>query len=579
MRIALRWGAAVVAAAVLLGPELAVLLTHPGSAPPLPWVAWTAVVTTPAVWHTWLLLVVLSGVGAAYLALTRGAASGAGEGPDTTFGTARWGQPERADGVARWTAGRSDNPAGLVVGAVPAKGRVQRAWVSVQDGHALLIGAPGTRKSTSVLLPTLAVIGQGGAGLVVTDPKGELYASASGLLSLDGYTVVRVDFRNPADSASWNALGPVGDALGAGDAAGASRAARELASVLAEQGAAGGKHSAFFRQSTTALLTALVLLVADQAPPDARHLGSVYRTLIEVRDLDAVFDALPPDHPAALAYGPVRLSGQETRQNQLTVAATALGLWADPGVVALTGRDSVDWTRLATDRLAVFIVIPDESSAFYGAAALFVQQQLQALSQAAARQPGQRLPRPVYWILDEFGNLPVLPDFDKTLNVGRGKGIRLVLAVQALAQISARYGDRAAEAMQNACATWVYLGGNDVTTARVISEKTGQSTVRVLSESRMAGGHQNTTSYTGRPLLTPDEVLRWPWGHALVQQMGALPLKLGLRRYTDWPGAWGPMPEEATGPAGIPPLWRPGLVPPAAPPTAEGFRILRAEGD
>lgn len=569
-----RWGAAVIAASLLVWPELAVLLAHPGSAPPAPWTAWAAVLTTPAVWHTWLLLVVLSAVGALYLVLTHGSATGPDH-QDTTFGTARWGKPERAEGVARWTAGRPDNPVGLVVGADPAKGRVRHAWVSVQDGHALLIGAPGTRKSTSVLLPTLAVIGQAGSGLVVTDPKGELWESASGPLALDGYTVVRVDFRDPSESASWNALGPVVTALTAGDPAGASRAARELASVLAEQGAAGGEHSAFFRQSTTALLTALVLLIADQAPPDARHLGSVYRTLIEVRDLDAVFDALPADHPAALAYGPVRLSGQETRQNQLTVAATALGLWADPGVVALTGRDSVDWTRLATDRLAVFIVIPDESSAFYGAAALFVQQQLQALSQAAARQPGQRLPRPVYWILDEFGNLPVLPDFDKTLNVGRGKGIRLILAVQALAQISARYGDRAADAMQNACATWVYLGGNDVTTARVISEKTGQSTVRVLSESRMAGGHQNTTSYTGRPLLTPDEVLRWPWGHALVQQMGALPLTLGLRRYTDWPGAWGPMPDEAAGPAGIPPLWRPGLTP-VAPPSAEGFRILRA---
>ncbi len=576
MRKGLWWGAAALAAAGLLGPELAVVLTHPGAAPPAPWVAWATVVTGPAVRHTWLWVCLVIGVGTVYGALTRGSATGSTRDSDT-FGTARWGQPDRAAGVALWSAGRTGNPVGLVVGAEPARGRLRRAWVSVQDGHALLIGAPGTQKSTAVLLPTLAVIGQSGSGLVVTDPKGELWEQASGPLSLDGYTVVRVDFRNPSASASWNALGPVVAALAAGDPAGASRAARELASVLAEQGAAGGEHSGFFRQSTTALLTALVLLVADQAPPEARHLGSVYRTLIEVRDLDAVFDALPPEHPAVLAWGPVRLSGQETRQNQLTVAATALGLWADPGVVALTGRDSVDWTRLATDRLAVFIVIPDESSAFYGAAALFVQQQMQALSRAAAGRPGQRLPRPVYWMLDEFGNLPVLPDFDKTLNVGRGKGIRLVIAVQALAQISARYGDRAAEAMQNACATWVYLGGNDVTTARVMSEKTGQSTVRVASESRMAGGHQNTTSFTGRALLTPDEVLRWPWGHALVQQMGALPLKLSLRRYTDWPGAWGPMADAATGPAGIPPLWRPGL-PPGVPPPAEtpGYRILRA---
>ncbi|MGC8488053.1 MAG: type IV secretory system conjugative DNA transfer family protein, partial [Clostridia bacterium] len=210
-----RWGAAVLAASVLVWPELAVLLAHPGSAPPAPWTAWAAVITTPAVLHTWLLLVVLSGVGATYLVLTHGTATGQ-DSRDTTFGTARWGKPERAEGVALWTAGRSDNPVGLVVGADPVKGRVRHAWVSVQDGHALLIGAPGTRKSTSVLLPTLAVIGQAGSGLVVTDPKGELWESASGPLALEGYTVVRVDFRDPSASARWNALGPVVAALAAG---------------------------------------------------------------------------------------------------------------------------------------------------------------------------------------------------------------------------------------------------------------------------------------------------------------------------------------------------------------------------
>lgn len=573
----MKWMGAAGLLSVLGLPEVAWLLAHPGSGWPAPWVSWFAVATVPALQKTWFAMTVAVAVGAWYAHVHFSGQAASATGSDA-FGTARWGRPEAARGVAKWAAGAASNPEGLVVGALPAHGRVRQAWVVVQDGHAIVLGAPGSGKSTVCLLPTLAVLARSGAGIVVTDPKGELHQTASALLALEGYQVVRVDFRHPDGSATWNALTPVVNALAGQDAAGAARLARELASVLAEGGAAGGEHSAFFKQSTTALLTALILLVADQAPPAAAHLGTVYHTLINTPKLDDVFAALPPEHPAAMAYGPVRLSGQETRQNQLTVAATALALWADPSIVALTGRDSVDWSRLATDKMAIFVVIPDESSAFYGAAALFVQQQLQTLSAVAAREPGQRLRRPVYLVLDEFGNLPQLPDFDKTLNVGRGKGIHVVMALQVLSQLAARYGDRMADAMQNACNTWVYLGGNDVGTAKVLSEKSGMTTVHVSSQSRAQGGRQDTTSLTGRALLTPDEILRWPWGESLVLQMGALPLRFRLRRYTDWPGAWGSVPEQASAPLATLPLWTPGAAaaqPAPPPPGPAPYRILR----
>jgi len=554
-----RWAAlAWLAVAVGLAPPLAAGLTHGGPW----WAGWWLVAAAPAVRQAWLGLAAASAMIAVYVTWFHGAP------PEATFGSARWGDPARTPGLASWRAGRAGNPAGLVVGASPARGRVRAGWVVRQDGHVLLAGAPGTGKSTLCLLPTLAVLAEAGAGVVVTDPKGELYAAAGGLFAAAGYTVARLDFRDPARSDGWDALAPVTAALQAGDFAGAARSAREAATLLAAQGAAGGEHSAFFRQSTTALLTALMLLVADRAPPGARHLGSVYRTLIGTPDLDAVFAALPPDHPAALAYGPVRLSGAETRQNQLTVAAAALALWADPGVVALTGRDTVDWARLADGRLAAFVVIPDEASALYGAAALFVQQQLQRLAQAAAARPDQRLVRPVWLVLDEFGNLPALPDFDKTLNVSRGKGIHVVLALQGLAQLAARYGERPAEAMQAGCATWVFLGGNDAATLRAFSERAGQATVRVRSAGRAGATRQDTTSWAARALVTPDEVARWPWGTALVCQMGAQPLRLPLRRYDAWPASWGPGPQQGGAGGGLP-TWQP----PAAA-EAEAFRLM-----
>jgi type IV secretion system protein VirD4 len=165
---------------------------------------------------------------------------------------------------------------------------------------------------------------------------------------------------------------PIERALAAGDAATATRLSRQLAQIVTTQVAPSGGNDAFWRESTVALVTALVLAVADQAPPEARNLASVHRLLTETKNLDEFFAALPPSHPARHAYGVVRLSGGETRQSQLTVAAVAMGIFADPGVAWLAFGDEFDPANLVGGHRAVFVVVPDDSAAYYPVAALFV---------------------------------------------------------------------------------------------------------------------------------------------------------------------------------------------------------------
>lgn len=493
------------------------------------------------------------------------------------FGTAHWRKLGSGKGLEHWLRGRTTNPVGLVVGGMRGGKPVRSGWVVTADHHILVLGSPGTGKSTLIWLPSVGVIGDAGNGLLITDPKGELYDQAAGPLTLAHYDVVRFDLRDPAVSVRWNPLDAVTAALADGDLGRATQAARDLAQVLSA--GAASENSQFFERSTTALLTALTLFVADRAPADARHLGTVYHTLISTKDLDAVFDALPEGHPAKQAYGPVRMSGAgETRQNQLTVAAAALSLWADPSMVSLTGSSELDLPRIAEGRVAIFVVVPDESSAFYGVAALFIQQVLQTLSKVAAERPGQKLARPFFALLDEFGNLPQLPDFDKVLAVGRGKGIRVVMALQAKDQLDARYGPQLANVMRNSCNTWVYLGSNDLDTARLVSEMAGQTTAQTTSRtSGGSGPEQRTISDTGKALITVDDLLRWPWGEALVLQRGELPARSPCRRFDEWNWAWGLAVAPTLHVSAAPPLWRP-EPPTPAPPAASGLNILEPDG-
>ena len=159
-----------------------------------------------------------------------------------------------------------------------------------------------------------------------------------------------------------------------------------------------------------------------------------------------------------------------------------------------------EWKR------AIFLILPDERSAYYPLAALFTYEQYQLLVQYADERGG-RLPRRCNFLLDEFGNFVRIPDFDKFVTVGGGRGVRFHLFLQSLSQLDYRYGKELASTISANCETWVYIFSRDLDTMQTLSKTLGTYTVKAPSLSGSSGGH-NTASYNlaSRELLTVDEL-------------------------------------------------------------------------
>jgi type IV secretion system protein VirD4 len=297
-------------------------------------------------------------------------------------------------------------------------------------------------------------------------------------------------------------------------------------------------------------------------------MGSAYRMLTELghqggESLDGWFGQLPPEHPARLAYGTAALSESRTRSSIYTGTAAHLRLWGEPGIAWMCAGSDHDPAEAGKRPMAIFLLMPDEAGARRYIASLYINQAYSSLAHVA-RECGGKLPVPVWFLLDEVGNIGRLPGITEKLTVAAGRNIRFVLAIQAIAQLAHVYGDKAAEIILGNCDTWLYLRTADVDTARAISAKAGTYTVRTLSMQRrgnfMGGG---TESAAGRALLTPDEVLRWPSGQALLLQAGQFPVRLPLVDLSSWPAASRACQvkkddEKATPKAGLVPTWIPG---------------------
>ena len=382
-----------------------------------------------------------------------------------------------------------------------------------EDSHVLCIGATRSGKSRCIVLPSIALQALSGENIVCSDPKGELYQYSYPFLQRLGYEVIALDFKNPLKSSRYNYLQGVIDAVNAGDAARASDEAWDMTQALV--GDSKNSESIWMNGEKAVIGASILSVVYDnQNYPEYQNLTNVYYFLANMckpvkKDIpmNKFMKDLPDEHPAKALMGIAEVAPEKTRSSFFTSALTTLRLFTSPLIYSMTC--TCDFNIMDTEKKrAIFIILPDEKSTYYSLASLFVNQLYEKLVHCADNRGG-RLERRINFNLDEFGNFTRIPDFDKKLTVGGGRGCRFNLFLQSLSQLEEVYGREVSKTIQGNCHTWLYLQADDLDTLETISKKLGNYTVMAGSQSSSSGqSSSSSASYSlmSRALLTVDEV-------------------------------------------------------------------------
>jgi len=110
--------------------------------------------------------------------------------------------------------------------------------------------------------------------------------------------------------------------------------------------------------------------------------------------------------------------------------------------------------------------------------------------------------------MDEFSNVALPDEFDKLLSTVRSREISVSIILQNLAQLKALFKD-SWESIVGNCDSFLYLGGNEQSTHKYVSELLGKETIDMNTYGQSKGRNGSySTNYqlSGRELLTPDEV-------------------------------------------------------------------------
>ena len=395
--------------------------------------------------------------------------------------------------------------------------------------NTLVCGGSGAGKTRFYCKPNLM---QCNTSFVVLDPKGEMLRDEGNLLEKEGYEIRVLDLINMEKSHCYNPFVYIKN----------DNDVQRLVTNLFKSTTPKGSQSSdpFWDTSSAMLLSSLIFYLWYEAPEDEQNFTMVMEMLRagEVKEdddmylspLDILFERLEarnPDHIAVKYYRDYHSGSAKTLKSIQITLASRLEKFNLKSLASLTITDELNLDMLGEKKMALFALIPDNDTSFNFIVSILYTQLFQQLFYVADHKYKGRLPVHVHFLMDEFANVSLPDDFDKILSVMRSREVSVSIILQNLAQLKSLF-EKQWESIVGNCDEFLYLGGNEQSTHKYVSELIGKETMDYDTYGKSLGNSGSySTNYQigGRELITPDEVRMLDNKYAILFIRGERPIK------------------------------------------------------
>lgn len=394
--------------------------------------------------------------------------------------------------------------------------------------NTLVIGGSGAGKTRFFAKPNVM---QANTSLIILDPKGEIARDEGHLLEEHGYVVKVLDLINMNRSHCYNPFVYLKN----------DNDVQKLVSNIFKATTPKGSSSSdpFWDTAASMLLLALVFYLWYEAPTDEQNFPMVMELLRagEVKEdddsyispLDILFNQLEVDVPSHIAvkyYRDYRSGSAKTLKSIQITLASRLEKFNLESLASLTQTDELELDKIGERKTALFAIIPDNDTSFNFLVSVLYTQLFQQLFYTADYKYGGSLPVPVHFLMDEFANVSLPDDFEKILSVMRSRQVSVSIILQNLAQLKALF-EKQWESIVGNCDEFLYLGGNEQSTHKYVSELLGKETIDMNTYGKStghSGSYSTNYQLNGRELMTPDEVRLLDNRYAILFIRGEKPI-------------------------------------------------------
>ena len=398
-------------------------------------------------------------------------------------------------------------------------------WVDNSEYHSLVIGATGSGKTQTVILPMVHSLAKARESMIITDPKGEIYEKTSNMLRSRGYQILLLNFRDPQNGNAWNPMSLPYQIYKSGNQDKAIELLDDLAlNILYDE---SNKNSDPFWEKTSAdYFSGVALGLFEDAKPEEININSISLATTVGEEkfggstyIKEYFAAKDPASAAAINASSTIMAPSETKGSILSVFKQKVKLFASrENLSEMLSHSDIDLKSIGEKPTAVFIVIQDEKKTYHSLVTILLKQIYETLI-SVAQSHGGKLPVRTNFLLDEFANMPPLKDVTTMITAARSRKIRFTMIIQNFAQLDSVYGKEDAETIRGNCGNIIYLITTELKALEEISKMCGE--VKSKSEDKTAS----------TPLVTVSDLQRMKQFEVIILRMRKQPFKTKFTPY------------------------------------------------
>ena len=396
--------------------------------------------------------------------------------------------------------------------------------------HAMIIGGTGSGKTEGYFLPAIEAYAKSKAkvSMFITDIKGSTYAKTRQLLLDNGYNIYVLDFKEPFSSMRYNPLSNIFDLYAKSAELKSRLKCSDTNKESGEYDFNGKTYCDANRYYAEIDKYSRMLLARCQSELD--YISKILIPLEYHKDMcwdygsrDIVFSTLwgmledseyperkmtrdkftianlinitqntrnectrliewiiarpKPSYTYRLLsyYG---ISAKVTRDSYINNTANKLNRFANIPIETITATSDLDIKTIVDSldnkKTAIYCLTDENMSISHSICSIFIYQLLQALQQRRDKQDfGEAAP--FVFLLDEFANLPTLPDMERWLSTSRSRNIWFHLGIQSFGQLKNHYSPEELEVIMDNCDTQIFLGSNNYATVEDFSTSLGKT--------------------------------------------------------------------------------------------------------
>ena len=402
---------------------------------------------------------------------------------------------------------------------VPILINSEEMWVDNGEYHSLVIGATGSGKTQTVILPMVYSLAKAKESMIITDPKGEIYEKTSNMLRSRGYQILLLNFRDPQNGNAWNPMSLPYQIYKSGNQDKAIELLDDLAlNILYDD---SNKNADPFWEKTSAdYFSGVALGLFEDAKPEEININSISLATTVGEEkfggstyIKEYFAGKDPASAAAINASSTIMAPSETKGSILSVFKQKVKLFASrENLSEMLSHSDINLESIGERPTAVFIVIQDEKKTYHSLVTILLKQIYETLISVAQRHGGQ-LPVRTNFLLDEFANMPPLKDVTTMITAARSRKIRFTMIIQNFAQLDDVYGKEDAETIRGNCGNIIYLITTELKALEEISKLCGE--VKSKKDDKTAS----------TPLVTVSDLQRMKQFEVIILRMRLQPFK------------------------------------------------------